>query len=142
MRGKIFFFVTLVFIFLSTGQAYFVYERQQHSPAVYVEMAPVDPRALMFGDYMTLNYAFELSGDKKDALLYLDERNILQQKETSGEKFLVKFEQGRYRIPHQYFFQEGQAKKYENARYAALKKIGKNTFSLVGLTDENLNLID
>ena len=142
MRGKIFFFVTLLLIFLSVGKVYFIYERQQHSPTVYVRIVPVDPRALMFGDYMTLSYSFEQANDKKDALLYLDERNILQRKEAPGEKFLVKFEQGRYRIPHQYFFQEGQEKKYENARYAALKQVGKNTFSLVGLTDENLNLID
>ena len=142
MRGKIFFFVTLCMIALLAGQAYHTFWVREKSPTVYAEMAPVEPRALLFGDYMEVGYAFEGPSDKKDVVLYLNERNILQQKETAGEKFLVKFEQGRYRIPHQYFFQEGHAQKYENARYAALKKIGKNTFSLVGLTDENLNLID
>src|SRR5690349_10697934 len=43
---------------------YAIYEKEQvkaNGETVYLELAPVDPRSLMQGDYMALRYAIERS---------------------------------------------------------------------------------
>ena len=134
---------------------------------VLLELRPVDPRSLMQGDYMTLRfevcnhiYGLEAESNKfcvvrldddrvahfvsltNDAAVALREDELLLryslEKNSWGEKF--------YTIgSNSYFFQEGTAIKYETAKYGMLKVVTKGeligTCSLVGLCDENKNLI-
>lgn len=130
--------------------------RRHLAYTVYLEMAPVDPRALLMGDYMRLAYAFENAAQDKDVRLCAvqqtrERKNGELQEITSagvltlnaeGEECVtLRYEYGRYRVPHQFFFQEGTGEKYENARYAAVRRIGKDTLSVVALADENFNWI-
>lgn len=125
---------------------------------VLLKLAPVDPRSLMQGDYMSLRYAVSQSLDTElipkrgYCVVILDDKGIAERvrfqkdktplhkdeyliKYTSPDKWNVNFG------AESFFFEEGQAKKYENAQYGALK-IDKNGNSLlIGLYDDQLRFI-
>lgn len=127
---------------------------------VLFELAPVDPRSLMQGDYMRLNYA--IANDEWNSsvpehkrgycIITLDKNQVakrvrLQQEKTplhAGEIAI------RYNLhPSQrisigaesFFFQEGEAKKYEKAAYGALKIDSQGNSVLIGLSDIDKKLI-
>lgn len=125
---------------------------------VLLELAPVDPRSLMQGDYMSLSYAIaDLESDKKIpkrgfCVIKLDSNQVAKrvrfQKDKSPlsqNEYLIE-----YTAPNQwsvnigaesYFFQEGEAEKFEKAKYGGIR-IDKNGNSLlVGLYNEKLKLI-
>ena len=156
MRGKIFFCVCVLLCGALAVSAWMTYRVRALSYTFYLETAPADPRALLMGDYMRLSYAFENKAESKDAKLCaaaetrerkngelqeITQAGVLKLNADGDECITVRYEHGRYRVPHQFFFQEGTGKKYQNARYAAVRKIGKDTLSVVGLTDENFNWI-
>lgn len=156
MRGKIFFFVCVVLCVVLAVTAWTTNRLRHLAYTVYLETAPADPRALLMGDYMRLSYAFENAAQQQDAKLCAVQQTRerkdgeLQEITSAGvltlnaggeECVTIRYEHGRYRVPHQFFFQEGTGKKYENARYAAVRRIGKDTLSVVGLADENFNWI-
>lgn len=125
---------------------------------VLLRLAPVDPRSLIQGDYMSLRYhiAQNINLDhipkRGYCVVRLDKNGVADavrlQKETtplnSGE-YLIKYtspEQWTIHIgAESFFFQEGQAKKYENAQYGALKIDKKGNSVLVGLYDDHLKNI-
>lgn len=126
---------------------------------VLLELAPVDPRSLMQGDYMALRYKIS-SNIPADSLkkrgycvVTLDARDIVKdvryQSEItptrSNEYPIAYTRSNRWNInigAESFFFQEGKAKKYEKAKYGGLK-IDKNGNSLlIGLYDENLRKIE
>jgi uncharacterized membrane-anchored protein len=115
---------------------------------VYLELAPVDPRSLMQGDYMALNYtvanearealhasrpaerAGDLSPGDGRIVVTLDERSVARFRRlddgrppASGELLL------RYRVragglkfaTNAFFFEEGQGPLYEKARYGEFR---------------------
>lgn len=125
---------------------------------VLLQLAPVDPRSLMQGDYMNLRYSLseniysEYLPKRGYCVVRLDDKGIaerirFQQEKTPLNKgeYIIK-----YSAPNEwninigaesFFFQEGQAQKYEKAKYGGVK-IDKNGNSLlVGLYDEHLNNI-
>lgn len=157
MRGKIFFGVCVLLCGALAVSAWMTYRVRALSYTFYLETAPVDPRALLMGDYMQLRYAFENKAENKEAKLCavqetrerkagelqeITQAGVLTLNAAGTECVVIPYEYGRYRVPHQFFFQEGTGQKYQNARYAAVKKIGKNTLSVVGLADENFNWIN
>jgi uncharacterized membrane-anchored protein len=105
----------------------------------YLELAPVDPRSLMQGDYMALRFkmANDASGDAISAarqdgriVAALDARGIASYRRlhdgkppASNEVLL------RYRVRERhikfatnaFFFQEGTGKRYEAARYGMFR---------------------
>ncbi|SHL55585.1 Uncharacterized membrane-anchored protein [Chryseobacterium carnipullorum] len=125
---------------------------------VLLQLAPVDPRSLMQGDYMNLRYSLSENINTKYlpkrgyCVVRIDSKGIAErvrfQQETTplnkGE-YLIK-----YTAPNEwninigaesFFFQEGQAQKYEKAKYGGVK-IDKNGNSLlVGLYNDQLNNI-
>lgn len=125
---------------------------------VLLRLAPVDPRSLMQGDYMSLRYhiAQNINVDhipkRGYCVVRLDKNGVADrvrlQKETTplntGE-YLIKYsspEQWDINIgAESFFFQEGQAQKYENAKYGAVKIDKKGNSLLVGLYDEHLKNI-
>ena len=126
---------------------------------VLLELAPVDPRSLIQGDYMSLRYAMaeDLNSNisaisKGYCVLALDSNGVgkkirLQEKTTpiqNGE-YLIKYRKRAYKElaigAESYFFQEGTAEQYEKAKYGGLRIDQKGNSILVGLYDENKKLI-
>lgn len=124
---------------------------------VSLELAPVDPRSLMQGDYMALDWAVarELrrrlgedlpaagaivvrreAGSSRAALVRLDDGTPLAEREN---RLAYTVRDGRIRIATDaYFFQEGRAGDFERARYGALRVGGDGRALLVGLQDADL----
>lgn len=122
---------------------------------VLLQLAPVDPRSLMQGDYMILDYAIERGVDTegwpRDGLLVLsldaDGVGSLVERVPLDTEAALPADQVylRYRIrkswdmrlgAESFFFQEGHAEVYEEARYGALRVDDAGHGVLVGLYDE------
>jgi uncharacterized membrane-anchored protein len=114
---------------------------------LYLELAPVDPRSLMQGDYMALRFAIvdeigtELAGKVP---IVVDERGIGTRARSPGQAAVHL----RYKIRHgqvwlgtnAWFFEEGSAQRYEPARYGEFR-VDRDSGEgvLVGLRDKDLN---
>ena len=155
MRKTIFIVLTLA---LFAVLNYAIYEKEQlkaNGETVYLELAPVDPRSLMQGDYMQLRYAVERGITREIALLqkkrgYMvlapDENHVAKfvrfhagEALQPGEK-LVHYQNdyGSVRIvPDSFLFQEGHAKYYQGAKYGEFKFDNRGGHILVGLASEN-----
>jgi len=123
-----------------------------HGKTVLLELAPVDPRSLMQGDYMVLDYAIsrELQRQLPDStngrlVLRLDELGVGRFVRTHDagtplqpEEFLLRYRvrNGRVRLGAEaFFFQEGHANRYERAKYGELRVQEDGNSVLVGLRD-------
>tara|TARA_R110002020_G_scaffold137950_1_gene307685 strand:+ start:9345 stop:9863 length:519 start_codon:yes stop_codon:yes gene_type:complete len=128
---------------------------------VLLELAPVDPRSLMQGDYMALSFNLNSeveaqmtlqkmdSGEQSDfALLSVDEAgraSFVSLENTSdhgaGQVSIRIRQQGsRFSLgPNGFFFQEGNAAIYEEARWGGFRVAGDGTALLVSLHDDELN---
>ncbi len=121
---------------------------------ILLELAPVDPRSLMQGDYMTLRYAIASNFNTDSifkrgfCIVSLKENGVakrvrLQENKlpiNEGEYGIRYTLSGRNRIhigAESFFFQEGEGEKYEKAKYGAVKVDTKGNNVLVGLYDEN-----
>jgi uncharacterized membrane-anchored protein len=106
---------------------------------VLLELAPVDPRSLMQGDYMALRFKVATdafgrarSPDLQDGriVVHVDDRGVAAfvrghggEPLAAGERLL------RYRVrdgqvkfaTNAFFFQEGHARRYERARYGEFR---------------------
>ncbi len=123
---------------------------------MYLKLAPRDPRSLMQGDYMVLNYEitgrFRQDGPREDGhlVMTLDADGVAQFVRVhhraaplaAGERLL------RYRVRDQvrlgaesYFFQEGHAERYAQARYGELRVAPSGESVLVGLRDGELRAL-
>ena len=153
---KIIVLLTLVIILTSINGL--IYQKQQvlaEGTTILLQLMPLDPRSLMQGDYMHLQYKMardiELSSmeDHRGKLVVtLDQqqratfKRLYQQKIPlqPNEHLLVFHRRGTqiYIGAETFFFQEGLARQYDKARYGELKvdKTGKSV--LVGLRDEQL----
>lgn len=122
---------------------------------VLLELAPVDPRSLMQGDYMALRYQMEAQAfphaklrESEDGFVIaqLDEHGVARfQRRQSDLSQLAQAEVGlRYRVRHHrpqfaspsYFFQEGKAAHFEKARYGEYRVAENGDMILTGLRDE------
>jgi uncharacterized membrane-anchored protein len=124
-----------------------------------LELAPVDPRSLMQGDYMVLNYAIS-EGENRDSLpprgfcvVKLDSNGVaqkvrIQTKKTplAADEYLIvytKEKRGRLHIgAESYFFQEGEGDRYAEAKYGGLQIDREGNSLLVGLYDEERKEIE
>lgn len=138
-----------------------VYQKEQllaNGRGVLLELAPVDPRSLMQGDYMALRYALEreltkdLGKELTDGYLIvsLDDRQVATYQRVSetsatapGEAALrLRVREGRPKIgSNAFFFEEGSAKEYNGARYGEYRVAGNGETLLVGLRDKDLALV-
>lgn len=123
---------------------------------VLLELAPVDPRSLMQGDYMALRFkaADDAFGrgrlDKVDdgrIVVKLDERGVGRYvRRDAGEPLAGDESALRYRVrdgkvkfaTNAFFFQEGHAKHYERARFGEMRVAPSGELLLTGLRGENL----
>ena len=117
-----------------------------------VELAPVDPRSLIQGDYMRLDYAlarepgWEMDWPRDGhVVVRLDENGVARfvrrhdggSPLAAGEHLLqYRLRSGRVRIgTDAFYFQEGHAERYERARYGELRVDKSGGSVLVGLRD-------
>lgn len=147
MRAKWFFIVLLLMALGLASFAAYTHRAVQKAPRYYFRMAPVDPRALLLGDYMRLSYDIA-RGVKTDSVrVYVGENNIVTTEKIDGAvSFAIPVRQsGRLRrgpadlrLPKQFYFEEGQGKKYNAARYVQLARTSDGRFFVTALADENL----
>ncbi|MCP3103289.1 GDYXXLXY domain-containing protein [Myxococcus sp. K15C18031901] len=127
---------------------------------VLLELAPRDPRSLMQGDYMELDYAIARERGWVDTghpaespsrdghfVLKLDEHGVGQYVRIDtpdlplapGEfKLRYRLRGGWARLgAESFFFQEGHGPRFARARYAELRVTSSGTSVLVGLRDAN-----
>jgi uncharacterized membrane-anchored protein len=122
--------------------------------SVLLELAPVDPRSLIQGDYMALDYAITRQV-QVDSGWPRDGRLVVTPDADGVARFVRRHEPGtplapgerllQYRIRYKrvrigtdaFFFQEGHADRYAAARYGELKIDAAGGTVLVGLRDAN-----
>jgi uncharacterized membrane-anchored protein len=124
---------------------------------VFLQLAPVDPRSLIQGDYMVLRYAITADLESENLprtgklVVRRDERGIASfvrfhdtRQQLASDEFLLNFHQTDGRIfigAESFFFQEGQASVFEAAEYAELRVDQSGQSVLVGLRDAELKLL-
>lgn len=128
--------------------------------ALYVQLAPADPRSLMQGDYMRLRYAIEQDYDRK-TVRKQQSKAVIVKADTKGIAQFVRLDDGRalasdekrLRLntsrywaqikPNTFFFQEGHGKHFSQAQYAVFTfaKDNPSAYVLTGLADEHLHII-
>jgi len=140
---------------------YAIYAREQlvtHGRVVLLELAPVDPRSLMQGDYMALR--FKVAGDafarRPDdgsggyLVIGLDARGVGGFVRVDDGKQLGQDElRMRYRVrngmvkfgTNAYFFQEGRAERFETARYGEYRVGEDGEAILTQLRGRDLELL-
>jgi uncharacterized membrane-anchored protein len=152
---------------------WFIASKEKHlaeGKIVYLELAPVDPRSLMQGDYMALRFSLAnevyktlpKTGENKRwrhdvaasdgyVVTSLDNRNIgtfktlYDNQALSEDEILL-----RYRVrngavkfaTNAFFFQEGQGKYYQPAKYGQFRVDNKGELLLVAMYDKDLNKLE
>ncbi len=133
-----------------------------HGEKVFVELAPVDPRSLMQGDFMRLNY--RVPQPTEEALrqrVSLHRTYAVTQRDARGVAKLLRvvtadapLASGEMRIEltpkggrwilvsDAWFFREGDGQRWEKARYGEFRLAPDGKALLVGLADVNLQAIE
>jgi uncharacterized membrane-anchored protein len=138
---------------------YSIYSRERlltEGNVVILQLAPVDPRSLMQGDYMALR--FQVANDLRAraanesphdgyVVLTLDDRRIgAFARIDDGAPLSANEARMHYRMrdrqikfgTNAFFFQEGDAKAYVKARFGEFRVGGNGDSILTGLRDEQL----
>lgn len=125
---------------------------------ILLKLAPVDPRSLMQGDYMDLRYDIsnniniEKIPKRGYCVVKIDPKGIAErvrfQKDPTplspGEHLIKYTSPDSWRInigAESFFFQEGDAEKYNNAVYGGLRTDKDGNSLLIGLYNEQLKQI-
>lgn len=144
-----------------------IFEKQRHinhGEVVYLELAPVDPRSLMQGDYMALRFALAndieraLSASNKPpssirafdgyAIIALDEQGVASFRRLDRSEQILADNERRifYRVrdgrlkfaTNAFFFQEGHAERYDHARFGQFRLNENGMPLLVSLHNRDL----
>ena len=113
---------------------------------VLLELAPVDPRSLMQGDYMALRFALaeSISPERSGrAPVVLDVRGVARlapDPRSAGLSIRYRIRNGQVWLgTNAYFFEEGSASRFERARYGDFRlDRDSGEAVLTGLRDINL----
>ena len=122
---------------------------------VILELAPVDPRSIMQGDYMALAFAVDSAlpddaAQYRYAWLNVSEQGVAGLHSLNNQLppqagmvgLLLRQRDGIVSVgPNAFFFTEGSAAVYEAARYGQFKVDSSGKALLSGLLDENLQLL-
>jgi uncharacterized membrane-anchored protein len=138
---------------------------------VYLDLAPVDPRSLMQGDYMALRFRIGVQvyqalpkseeykrwrhnaeGEDGYAIVEQDNKGIAQFKRLyrEGESLAKNELRLRYRVrqgavkfaTNAFFFEEGQGEVYELARYGQFRVNNTGELLLAGMFDKDLRKLE
>lgn len=128
----------------------------RHGDPVLVELAPVDPRSLLQGDYMALRFATPALATAPDTPI---PSQVIGQRDERGVTRLTRYDDGRALKPGEFkidlirknggltlvtdawYFAEGDAKRWEAARYGEFRVDPSGKALLVGMRDEKLRPI-
>jgi len=124
---------------------------------ILLELAPVDPRSLMQGDYMSLRYAItsDIPADsvphrgfvivKLRPNLVAERMRIQEQiSPLQADEYAIPYTSGAWTInlgAESFFFQEGEADKYAEAKYGAIRTNKNGELVLIGLYNDKLKPI-
>ena len=155
---KIIFIVSALIVF--TAFNYGIYQKEEiraNGEIMFLELMPDDPRSLLQGDYMQLHYAIEsiknsdpLTEKSKYIVVAIDQNKVGKfgrfykgEALVANEKLLHYHNNyGNIRIrPNSFMFQEGQSQHYQHAKYGVFKFDRKGNYILIGLADNNLQVI-
>jgi len=109
---------------------------------ILLELAPVDPRSLMQGDYMALRFSLARNIQavaSGSAPLHIDANGVATLAEESADAPRIRYrlrDNGIWLGTNAYFFEEGTAERYAHARYGEFRldrKTGEAV--LTGLVD-------
>lgn len=147
-----------------------IYQKEQQladGRVVYLQLAPVDPRSLMQGDYMALRFQLgdevykalpknEGPGSRRHDVQASDGKVVVQLNEKNIGTFnriytgrplapgelLMKYRvrDGKVKFAtNAFFFQEGNAEYYQPARYGQFRVDGGGELLLVAMYDKDLS---
>lgn len=153
--------IILNFIILMSFFSLNVYKQEKIkkiNSKLILELAPVDPRSLLQGDYMVLRYdivdslyVFELEEESKLSkgfvMLEKDDRGIshfvgVSEEWKKGSIAFRKDMSGTYSIgADSYFFEEGTGDLYQGARYAEFYIYDKGKIKIKGLLNKDMEPI-
>jgi uncharacterized membrane-anchored protein len=128
---------------------------------IFLELAPVDPRSLMQGDYMALRFRVadeieraresgSLSNARRSAPLMIDERGIAAfaapgERKSEQEPLSIRFRVRSDRVwlgTNAYFFEEGSAQRFEDAKFGEFKvERASGEAVLIGLRGADLQAL-
>lgn len=128
---------------------------------IYVELVPVDPRSLVQGDFMRLRFPVpgavdrarsHLSWTRPRVVARIDDRGVATlQRIHSADSSLAEDEllieltpkDGRWTlVTDAWFFREGEAQRWQAARFGEFRVDADGTALLVGMADAELRAID
>jgi uncharacterized membrane-anchored protein len=169
MRHKLVIVMLVVILAVINFSIYNKEQQLKHGQTVYLELAPVDPRSLMQGDYMALRYVVSnalykaLPKNKEERerrhtieahdgkiVVSLDAKNIatFQQIQQGGplkeNELMLNYRVRDNKIKlasNAFFFEEGSAGAYEASRYGEFKVTAEGELLLTAMFDENLKII-
>jgi uncharacterized membrane-anchored protein len=139
---------------------YSIYSREKlltEGTVVYLKTAPIDPRSLMQGDYMTLRFEVaneirirmaKFRPDDVQVVVMLDERRVgTFARIDDGAPLAADEVRMRYRVRNDsikfatnaFFFQEGDAALYSKARYGEFRVDATGEWILSAMRDEQLS---
>ena len=170
MRNKIAVIAGIVVLLLVNWSISGKEHHLKEGKIVYLQLAPVDPRSLMQGDYMSLRFAVAdavYNALPKDESKYRWRRNVAAKdgrvvisldgfsaasfKRLEDDKALAENEiLLRYRVrdgavkfaTNAFFFQEGHAKIYQNARYGQFRVDEKGELLLTSMHDDKFKKLE
>lgn len=142
------FFICLGLVCVLAGAGWGVWSNERilaEGRVVRLELAPVDPRSLMQGDYMVLNYALsgalqrERAREDAYAIVRLDARQVATllrvepelppaDKALADDEVALRFRVRGHRLQvatNAFFFQEGKEPEFRHARYGEFR-VGRN----------------
>ncbi len=158
MKLRILFLFLIALVVLGTINV-LAYQREElaaNGQVVFLELAPVDPRSLLQGDYMRLRYALARNLPTNAArdgvvVVQLDEKRIARtarvydpQTPLAAQEILLAYHQRERDVrigPESFFFQEGHGANYSAARYAELRVSATGDVALVGLRGKDLQVL-
>ena len=155
MRNALLWLTTLLVLVVVNVQIVQKERLLQQGVTMLLRLAPVDPRSLIQGDYMALRYALpeflrkNLLPRDGYVVVRLDEQQVATivrvytpDAPPGPGEYLLRYRQRNGRVQlgsHAFFFQEGHADYYTNARYGELRVHRSGKSVLVGLRDNDLH---
>ena len=119
----------ILLVLVAVNAAIVAKERiKTHGEIILLELAPVDPRSLMQGDYMALRFelAQQISAEAGGlAPLQLDEHRVARfDSSPQDAKLHIRYRVRNGQIwlgTNAYFFEEGSAERFNGARYGEFR---------------------
>ena len=157
MKNKKYILAIALFVMLGAVAvvAFFKLNNLNHNNEILLKLAPVDPRSLIQGDYMALDYELmweiRYKGDYRFVVVTVDDNRVatftrLQNDSTQNAgEFLLRYKRDGNKISfgaEHFFFNTDSVEKYQQAEYGLIKVDDKGRCSLVGVCDNDKRLIE